>query len=186
MTARVCAEHTKPRSSRATYDVLLRSAAEEVEIARKIDESHEESDYLSDRNAVSAGKLHFEGTVELGGTVTGQMLGILFGPESDVNGRLRFGGPVQIDGTFRGSITTDDALLVGEHAKIDADINCGAATIHGAVTGNITAKDAVSLEPTSRVKGDVTAPALSVAKGATFDGLSRMGTTPAAKKRPNR
>jgi len=123
-------------------------------MARKIDESHETSDYMSDRETVSAGKLHFEGTVELGGTVTGQMLGILFGPESDVNGRLRFGGPVQIDGTFRGAITTDDALLVGEHAKIDADITCGAATIHGAVTGNITAKDAVALEPTSHVKGD--------------------------------
>src|SRR5439155_1033773 len=111
--------------------------------------------------------------------------GILFGPESDVNGRLRFGGPVQIDGTFRGAITTDDALLVGEHAKIDADITCGAATIHGTVTGNITAKDAVALEPTSHVKGDVTAPALSVAKGATSDGLSRMGTAPSAKKREN-
>jgi len=155
-------------------------------MARKIDESHETSDYMSDRETVSAGKLHFEGTVELGGTVTGQMLGILFGPESDVNGRLRFGGPVQIDGTFRGAITTDDALLVGEHAKIDADITCGAATIHGTVTGNITAKDAVALEPTSHVKGDVTAPALSVAKGATFYGLSRMGTASSAKKRPNR
>jgi len=155
-------------------------------MARKIDESHEETDYLSDRGTVTPGKLHFEGTVELGGTVTGQMLGILFGPESDVNGRLRFGGPVQIDGTFRGSITTDDALLVGEHAKIDADITCGSATVHGSVTGNITAKDAVALEPSAHVKGDVTAPALSVAKGATFDGLSRMGTVGAGKKRPNR
>jgi cytoskeletal protein CcmA (bactofilin family) len=155
-------------------------------MARKIDESHEETDYLSDRGTVIPGKLHFEGTVELGGTVTGQMLGILFGPESDVNGQLRFGGPVQIDGTFRGSITTDDALLVGEHAKIDADIACGSATVHGSVTGNITAKDAVALEPSAHVKGDITAPALSVAKGATFDGLSRMGTVGAGKKRPNR
>lgn len=152
-------------------------------MARKIDDANETSDYLSDRESVTPGKLHFEGTVELGGTVTGQMLGILFGPESDVNGRLRFGGPVQIDGTFRGSITTDDALLVGEHAKIDADISCGSATVHGAITGNITARDMVMLEASARVKGDVTAPALSVAKGATFDGLSRMGTLPNAKTR---
>jgi cytoskeletal protein CcmA (bactofilin family) len=145
-------------------------------MARKIDEANEASDYMSDRESVSAGKLHFEGTVELGGTVTGQMLGILFGPESDVNGRLRFGGPVQIDGTFRGSITTDDALTVGEHAKIEADISCGSATIQGSITGNVTARDAVSLEGTAQVKGDITAPSLSVAKGATFDGVSKMGT----------
>ena len=157
-------------------------------MARKIDEANEASDYMSDTTTVSAGKLHFEGTVELGGTVTGQMLGILFGPESDVNGRLRFGGPVQIDGTFRGSITTDDALTVGDHAKIEADISCGSATIQGTVTGNITARDAVSLEGSAQVKGDVTAPTLSVAKGAMFDGLSRMGTLPNAAKprRPNR
>jgi len=157
-------------------------------MARKIDEANEASDYMSDRETVTAGKLHFEGTVELGGTVTGQMLGILFGPESDVNGRLRFGGPVQIDGTFRGAITTDDALLVGEHAKIDADITCGSATVHGTITGNITAKDAVSLESTAHVKGDVSAPSLSVAKGASFDGLSRMGTVSASgkPKRPTR
>jgi cytoskeletal protein CcmA (bactofilin family) len=157
-------------------------------MARTIDEAPETSDYRSDRALVTAGKLHFEGTVELGGTVTGQMLGILFGPESDVNGRLRFGGPVQIDGTFRGAITTDDALLVGEHAKIDADITCGSATVHGTITGNITAKDAVSLESSARVKGDISAPSLSVAKGASFDGLSRMGTVSASgkPKRPTR
>jgi len=155
-------------------------------MARKIDEANDASDYTSDRDTVMAGKLHFEGTVELGGTVTGQMLGILFGPESDVNGRLRFGGPVQIDGTFRGAITTDDSLLVGEHAKIDADINCGSAIIHGSVTGNVTARDSVSLESNARVKGDITAQGLSVAKGATFDGLSRMGTLANSKPKRNR
>src|SRR5439155_1202003 len=96
-------------------------------MARKIDESHETSDYMSDRETVSAGKLHFEGTVELGRTVTGQMLGILFGPESDVNERLRFGGPVQTDGTFRGAITTDDAPRVRAQPTLGPAITSGPA-----------------------------------------------------------
>jgi cytoskeletal protein CcmA (bactofilin family) len=121
-------------------------------------------------------KLQFEGTVEVDGTFTDQMLNALFGPESQVNGRLRFEGAVQIDGTFTGSITTSDLLIIGEHAKIEADINCGSAVVSGTVTGNITAGESVELKAHAHVKGDIATPALAVARGAVFDGISKMGT----------
>lgn len=124
-------------------------------------------------------KLQFEGTVEVEGTFMGQMLNALFGPDSQVNGKLHFEGAVQIDGTFTGSITTDDLLIIGEHAKIAANINCGSAVVSGQVTGNITARDSVALQGHARVKGDITTPALAMDKGALFDGLSKMRTTPA-------
>jgi len=147
-------------------------------VAQKIEDSAEPMP-----EAIADGKLRFEGTVELGGTVTGQMLGILFGPDSDVNGRLQYAGPVHIDGTFRGAITTNDALVIGEHATIDADVTCGSAVVRGTITGNITATDSVALETQARVKGDITAPSLAVAKGAMFDGVSRMGTLPSKRRR---
>ena len=121
-------------------------------------------------------RLRFVGTVELGGAVTGQMLGILFGPESNVDGRLQFDGAVEIDGSYKGAIKTSDQLKVGERAVIEADITCGSAIVKGQVTGNIIARDYVALQSGARVKGDITAPAMSMEKGATFDGLSRMGT----------
>lgn len=132
----------------------------------------------------TAGKLRFEGTVELGGAVSDQTLSVLFGPESTVDGKLDFDGAVRIDGTFRGSIRTS-ALVVGEHANITADVTCTTAVIHGEITGNVTASEHVSLESGARVKGDISSPSLSLAKGAMFDGLSRMGTLP-RQKRPNR
>lgn len=135
--------------------------------------------------ADAGGPLHFEGTVDLGGTVSPQQLSVLFGPESQVNGKLRFDGSVQIDGTFRGQIKTNDALIVGANATIEADITCGSATISGTVVGDITASESVALESSAHVKGDIGAPALSVAKGAMFDGVSRMGTA-AKKKLPAR
>lgn len=127
--------------------------------------------------------MRFEGTIELGGTVGGQMLNILFGRESDVDGKLLFDGAVQIDGTFRGAIMTDDVLIVGEHARIDADISCGSATVRGQVNGNITARESVALESGARLKGDVTTPALSIDRGATFDGASRMEPQTAKPRR---
>ena len=92
-------------------------------------------------------KLQFEGTVEVEGTFTDQMLNALFGVDSQVNGKLHFEGAVQIDGTFTGSITTSDLLIIGEHAKILADINCGSAVVSGEVTGNITAVGSVARHP---------------------------------------
>ena len=121
-------------------------------------------------------RLRFVGTVELGGAVTGQMLGILFGPESNVDGRLQFDGAVEIDGSYKGAIKTSDVLKVGAQAVIEADITCGSAVVKGQVTGNIIARDYVTLQQGARVKGDITSPALSMEKGSTFDGLSRMGT----------
>lgn len=131
-------------------------------------------------------KMHFEGTVEIAGAVTGQMLSVLFGEESSVNGKLTFKGAVQIDGTFSGSIVTDDVIVVGERATIHADITCGSAVVNGEVTGNITARESVALQGHAQVKGDITSPSLSVERGVVFDGASHMDATPAKTKRGGR
>ena len=136
--------------------------------------------------AEAVGKLRFQGTVELGGTVTGEMIGILFGPGSNVDGTLQFDGPVHIDGIYRGAIKTNDLLVVGEHAKIQADITCRSAEVKGEITGNITASESVALLSYAVVKGDITAPSLAVEKGVVFDGTSRMDTPAAKPRRPSR
>ena len=150
-------------------------------MAHKMDVTRESGSTTPTPDA--GGALHFEGVVDLGGKVTGEALTVLFGPESNVNGKLRFDGSVRIDGAFRGAIKTNDALTVGESARIEADIACGSAVVAGEIVGNITATAAVELAGTARVKGDVTAPSLTVAKGAMFDGTSRMGPT-AARRAP--
>src|SRR6266571_3448424 len=131
-------------------------------------------------------KLRFEGTVEVSGAVTGQMLSVLFGEESTVNGTLHFKGAVTIDGTFSGAVTTEDVLIVGERASIKADITCGSAVVNGEVTGNITARESVALQGHAQVKGDITSPELSVERGVMFDGTSRTGSGPAKTKRGGR
>jgi cytoskeletal protein CcmA (bactofilin family) len=138
------------------------------------------------READSNRKLQFEGTVEVDGTFTGQMLNALFGADSQVNGKLRFEGAVQIDGTFNGSITTNDLLIIGERAKIGADINCGSAIVSGEVTGNIRARDSVELHGHARVRGDIASPTLQVDKGAVFDGVSKMVATSTGFERRGR
>jgi cytoskeletal protein CcmA (bactofilin family) len=99
---------------------------------------------------------------------------LLLGAGSEFEGKLNFKGTVRIDAVFRGSIETDDVLIVGEHARIDADIACGTVIVHGQVNGNVRAKSGVELRASARVRGDLDTPSLSAEKGAFVQGAVRM------------
>ncbi len=101
-------------------------------------------------------------------------LNALLGKGSEFDGKLAFEGTVRIDGTFTGEITTSDTLIVGEGAKVQAEISCGTIVVHGQVGGNIHATRAVELHTPARVKGDVTTPSLMIEKGVVFEGHSKM------------
>src|SRR5712671_8122842 len=99
---------------------------------------------------------------------------LLIGRGARFEGKLTFEGTVRIDARFIGSIVTNDVLVVGEAARIDADITCGTILVHGEVNGNIKAKTAVEIQHTGKVRGDLETPSLVIQKGALFHGASKM------------
>ncbi len=107
---------------------------------------------------------------------------LLLGRGAKFEGKLTFEGTVRIDATFIGSIVTNDVLVVGEAARIDANITCGTIVVHGEVNGNVHAKTAVEIRHSAKLRGDLETPALVVEKGALFQGACRM--EPGAKAPP--
>jgi len=105
---------------------------------------------------------------------TGGATDLSLGEGAEFEGKLTFKGTVRIDATFKGSISTNDVLVVGEHARIDAEISCGTVVIHGEVNGNIKAKVAVELHQPARVRGNIETPSLSVEKGVLVQGELKM------------
>lgn len=105
---------------------------------------------------------------------TGAPSDLLLGKGARFEGKLTFEGTVRIDASFVGSITTNDVLVVGEHARIDADISCGTIVIHGEVNGNVKAKTAVEIHQTAKVRGELETPSLAIDKGALFQGAVQM------------
>ncbi len=101
-------------------------------------------------------------------------LNALLGRGSEFEGKLTFEGTVRIDGKFNGTIVTNDVLVVGEGAKISAEISCGTVIVHGEITGNVKAKNAVELHHPARVKGNIETPSLRIEKGVTFEGQCKM------------
>jgi cytoskeletal protein CcmA (bactofilin family) len=103
-------------------------------------------------------------------------LNALLGRGSQFDGKLTFEGTVRIDGTFTGEISTNDMLIIGEGAKVTADITCGSVIVNGEVNGNIKASEMVELHKPAKVKGDVATPSFMVEKGVMFDGAAKMET----------
>ncbi len=101
-------------------------------------------------------------------------LNALLGRGSEFEGKLTFEGTVRIDGKFTGSIVTNDVLVVGEGAKLSAEVTCGTIIVHGEVVGDIKAKNLIELHAPAKVKGNIETPALMVEKGVIFEGQAKM------------
>lgn len=104
----------------------------------------------------------------------------LLGRGSEFEGKLTFEGTVRIDGKLSGEIFSEDVLVVGEGAMVNAEIDVGVIIVEGNVTGNIRAKRAVELHAPARVKGNIETPSLYIDKGVLFEGFSKMENISAA------
>lgn len=98
----------------------------------------------------------------------------LLGRGSEFEGKLTFEGTVRIDGTLKGEVFSEDVLIVGEGARVEAEIDIGEIIVQGSVIGNIRAKRAIEILAPGRVKGDLTTPSLQIDKGVVFEGRSFM------------
>jgi cytoskeletal protein CcmA (bactofilin family) len=106
--------------------------------------------------------------------------GLRLGRGVRLEGKLTFSGTVRVDATFQGSIVTDGVLIVGDAAKVDAEISCGTVVVEGEVNGTVTARESIEIRRTATVRGDVETPSLSVERGAVFEGASRRPTARAS------
>ncbi len=98
----------------------------------------------------------------------------MLGRGAAFEGKLTFDGTVRIDGRFKGEVFSDDVLVIGEGAHVEAEIDIGEVIIQGTVVGNVKAKRSIEIHAPGRVKGDLHTPSLQVDKGVVFEGRSFM------------
>jgi cytoskeletal protein CcmA (bactofilin family) len=115
---------------------------------------------------------------------TAQPVTTLLGKGSEFEGKLSFEGTVRVDGKLTGEIFTDDMLIVGEGAEVNAEVTVGAIVIQGTVRGNITAKRSVEIHSPGRVRGNINTPSLFIERGVFFDGNCQMDSGAASEPAP--
>lgn len=89
---------------------------------------------------------------------------------TELHGELRFKDTFRVDGRVKGRIVSENTLVVGETAKIEADIDCGVVSIKGTVTGRIQGRQRIELLSGARVQGSLVSPRLMIEEGAFFQG----------------
>ncbi len=108
------------------------------------------------------------------------------GEGTDFKGVLAFQGTVRIDGKLEGEIVSEDTLIVGERAVINASINIGSMSISGKVTGDITAKERIDIHASGKVYGNLQTPVLTIEEGVIFQGNCNMSSTAGSQMSPGK
>lgn len=92
----------------------------------------------------------------------------------EFEGKLRVKGSLRIDGDFRGEISSEETVVIGETAGVEANVQSKTVVINGALAGNVVATRQLVLHKNGRLQGSVETPCLSVEPGAVFNGRTKM------------
>ena len=91
-----------------------------------------------------------------------------------IKGDVTFRDELVIDGEVEGTIKSGGVLIIGQHARVSAEIIAGSVTIQGTVNGNVLASERCTVGADATVRGDIEAPRLALADSATFLGNAKI------------
>lgn len=94
----------------------------------------------------------------------------IIGASIKVKGNFYGEGNIVVEGQLEGSIKTDANLLIGDKAKVVANIEASDAIINGEVRGSLKIHQYLALGPTAKIIGDVNYSEISIEKGAIING----------------
>jgi cytoskeletal protein CcmA (bactofilin family) len=99
-----------------------------------------------------------------------------------LEGKLESTGTFRIDSDMKGTLVSEETLILGEHATVDGEIHGNYVIIAGRFNGIIRAKGKVEIQTKAIVTGEIHSPCLLIEPGAVFDGSCHMlGSTQASK-----
>jgi cytoskeletal protein CcmA (bactofilin family) len=97
----------------------------------------------------------------------------VIGPNACFRGDIQSDGGARVEGVFEGTIDVTGDVIIGEGAKVIADITAHNISISGAVKGDIDANKVEILE-NGRVWGNLTINSLLLNEGAYLRGRTTM------------
>jgi len=104
----------------------------------------------------------------------GEKVETVFSPTTSFNGTLKFNSSLKIEGTFKGEIISSGYLIIGEQAKVDANIKTNSIMIAGEVHGDVEAEERLEMLSTGKLYGNIKTKKLKMADGVIFEGSCEM------------
>lgn len=103
----------------------------------------------------------------------------------EIKGNIKFSGELTFEGKLDGEIQTDGALLLGDSAVVNGNINAESVVVRGKVNGNITAKEKIEIKTKAELFGDIRASKLTVEEGVTFVGKTEVNPNKVSPTAPS-
>ncbi|HXZ11586.1 MAG TPA: polymer-forming cytoskeletal protein [Candidatus Sulfotelmatobacter sp.] len=91
-----------------------------------------------------------------------------------LEGKLEFPGTFRLDCVMKGTLSSSETLILGEHAVVEGQIYANYVAIAGRFDGVIEAKGRVEIRTKAIVTGEIHTPCLVIEPGAVFDGRCHM------------
>jgi len=99
-----------------------------------------------------------------------------------LEGKLEVTGIFRIDGELKGTVISDQSLVLGENARVEGQIEGNLILIAGKFDGTIFAKTRVEIQSKAMVSGEIYSPCLIILPGGIFDGNCHIiASTPVSK-----
>ncbi len=102
------------------------------------------------------------------------------GPESVIDaasvldGRLRVGNHLRIEGEAKGEIQCHGTLTIAEGALVDAQVWADNVVVAGTLTGEVTCRHRLEVLPTGRVAGTIITGSIVIQEGGFIEGTLQM------------
>lgn len=106
----------------------------------------------------------------------------IIGPSVKVKGDFNSDGNIVVEGIFDGNLKTKGNLLIGNQAKITADVEAQEARIGGEINGNLKIAGYLEIGSTAKIFGNIEANEISIEKGALLNGNCLMSNNQSDKK----
>lgn len=99
----------------------------------------------------------------------------LIGAGTCIEGKVRFGGGLRIDGEVRGSVESISGggattLVLSDQARIEGAVAVGHLVLNGTIVGPVSVSETLEMQPKARIVGDVSYAAIEMHHGAVIEG----------------
>src|SRR5437016_6354895 len=91
-----------------------------------------------------------------------------------IHGTLKLRATLHVNGKLKGHMIWEEAVLLGQGAKVEGQIEGNRVVISGRFDGVIFAKGRVEIEAKGVVTGEVHSPCMVIDPGGIFDGRCHM------------
>ena len=95
---------------------------------------------------------------------------------TSITGDVVSDGDIRVDGKVVGNMKVSGKLVIGEHGRVDGEVECKNAAIAGQLEGTLKVAQTLSLTASAKVQGKVQVEKLAVEPGAEINGSVTMGT----------